>query len=175
MSYVDALKIKDTIHVAERTKDGRRIIQKFPAKYTLYMKHPTGDHISLYGDPLIKYEYGSQNEFMKEMKSARPGSLFEHDVNPVFRFLEENYSDAELPDLHIAFFDIEVDFDPKIGFASPDDPYCAVNAISVHQSWTNETHTVVLKPDTIRRDGELVPLSFEEAEEICNQFDNTVL
>ena len=69
MSYVDALKIKDTIHVAERDKNGRRILQKFPAKYTLYMKHPTGDHVSLYGDALLKYEYGTQSEFIKKMKN----------------------------------------------------------------------------------------------------------
>ena len=176
MGYVDALKIKDTIHVAERDQNGRRLLQKFPAKYTMYMKHPTGDHLSLYGDPLLRYDYSTYQEFIKEVRAARPGSLFEHDVNPVFRFLEDNYSDSDVPNLHVAFFDIEVDFDPKIGFASPDDPYCSVNAISVYQCWKNENHTIVLKPDTIRnKEGELVPLSWEEAEEICSRFDNTIL
>ena len=175
MTYVDALKIKDTIYIAERDKNGRRLIQKFPAKYTMYVKHPTGDHLSLYGDKLLKYQFGSFQEFNKEVRLARRGSLFEHDINPVFRFLEENYSGADLPDLHIAFFDIEVDFNPKMGFSHPEDPYCAVNAISVYQAWEGENHTVVLKPDTIRRDGKLVPLSWDEAVEICNTFDNTIL
>ena len=88
MSYTDALKIKDTIHVVERDKNGRRIIQKFPAKYTMYVKHPSGDHVSLYGDPLLKYEYSNQRQFEKEVKAVRPGSLFEHDIKPVFRFLQ---------------------------------------------------------------------------------------
>ena len=90
MGYVDALKIKDTIHVAERDQNGRRLLQKFPAKYTMYAKHPSGDYTSLYGDPLIRYDYATYKEFIKEVRSARPGSLFEHDVNPVFRFLEDN-------------------------------------------------------------------------------------
>jgi len=181
--YVDALKVKDTIHIAERDANGNRKVHKYPAKYTLYKKNPNGKHLSLYGDILQEYTYGSYEEHNKAVQSAAPGSLFEHDINPCFRFLEEHYSDADLPDLHVAFFDIEVDFDPNIGFSSPEDPYCEVNAISVYQSWTKTTHTVVLKPKTIRRTTEvdcktirkLVPLSNEEAEEICARFENTVL
>lgn len=176
MSYIDALKVGDTIHIAERDANGIRKIQKFPAKYTMYVKHPTGDCLSLYGDKLLKYEYGTYKEHNKEVKQTRPGMLFEHDINPVFRFLEENYSGAELPNLHVAFFDIEVDFNPIQGFSSPEDPYCEVNAISVYQTWTGECHTVVLKPETIRSaEGDLIPLTWEHAEEICATFDNTIL
>lgn len=183
MTYVDALKVKDTIHVVERDVNGQRKIQKFPANYTLYMKQANGNHTSIYGDTLKEYKFTSYQAHNNEVKQARPGILFEHDINPVFRFLEENYSGAEVPNLHVAFFDIEVDFDPNIGFASPEDPYCAVNAISVYQSWTGENHTVVLKPETIRKTviengievKKLVPLTEAEAKEICAKFDNTIL
>ena len=102
MSYIDALKIKDTIHVVER-RNGKRIFQKFPAKYVFYAKSPKGTHKSIYGDSLYKFETGSFNTFQKERKFVRPDSLFEDDINPIFRHLEEHYKDAEAPELHVAF------------------------------------------------------------------------
>ena len=165
MSYVDVLKIHDTIHVVER-RNGKRIFQKMPAKYVFYAKNAKGTFTSIYGDSLIKFETSSFKHFQKEVRSVRPGNLFEHDINPVIRFLENNYSGAEAPNLHIAFFDIEVDFDPEIGFANPSDPYCAVNAISVYQSWTKTNKTLVLKPKTI---------TWDQATDICDSFENTVL
>jgi len=183
MTYVDAIKVKDTIYIAERDANGKRITQQYPATYTLYKKQPHGEHTSIYGDSLTKYTFGTYQDHRNAVNGAQPSTLFEHDINPVFSFLEEHYSNAPLPMLHVAFFDIEVDFDPNIGFSSPEDPYCAVNAISVHQSWTGQNHTVVLKPKTIRKTlmingkevTKLVPLTEEEAVEICNKFENTIL
>lgn len=165
MSYVDVLKIHDTIHVVER-RNGKRIFQKMPAKYVFYAKNAKGTFTSIYGDSLVKFETSSFKHFQKEVRSVRPGNLFEHDINPVIRFLENNYSGAEAPELHIAFFDIEVDFDPEIGFSNPSDPYCAVNAISVYQGWTKTNKTLVLKPKTI---------TWDQAADICDSFENTVL
>ncbi|KKM23877.1 hypothetical protein LCGC14_1610810, partial [marine sediment metagenome] len=165
MSYIDVLKVHDTIHVVER-RNGKRIFQKMPAKYVFYAKNSKGTFTSIYDDSLIKFETSSFRHFQKEVRSVRAGNLFEHDINPVIRFLENNYSGAEAPDLHIAFFDIEVDFDPEIGFANPSDPYCAVNAISVYQNWTKKNKTLVLKPKTI---------TWDQAADICDSFEDTVL
>lgn len=165
MSYVDALKINDTIHVVERI-DGKRIFQSSPAKYVFYVKNPKGDCTSIYGDPLLKYESSSYAEFKKEMATVPESNIFESDINPVVRYLEKHYYGAEAPDLHVAFFDIEVDFVPEKGFASPDDPIGKVTAISVYQSWTKKCITLVIKPDT---------LSFEQAEAITVKFPDCVL
>lgn len=165
MTYVDALKVDDTIHVVER-RGGKRIFQKCPAKYVFYSKHPKGQYKSIYGDNLIKFETSSFRHFQKEQKSIREGALFEHDINVVIRFLEDNYKGAIAPDLHVAFFDIEVDFDPTKGFSSPDDPYCPVNAVSVYQSWTGKNLSLVLKPKT---------LDWDQAATICDKFENTTL
>ncbi len=165
MSYIDALKIKDTIHVVER-RNGKRIFQKFPAKYVFYAKTPKGQHTSIYGDKLYKFEGSSFSHFQKERSTVREGFLFEQDINPVFRHLEEHYKGVDAPELNIAFFDIEVDFDPARGFSSPWDPYCPVNAVSVYQSWTGKNITYALKPDTLTQ---------EEAEAICEKFENTEL
>lgn len=165
MSYIDVIKIKDTIHVVER-RNGKRVFQKFPAKYIFYAKTPKGQFTSIYGDPLYKFESNSYSHFQQERRNVRDGALFEHDINPIFRHLEEHYSGAETPELHIAFFDIEVDFDPARGFASPWDPYCPVNAVSVYQNWTGKNITYALKPKT---------LTWDEAVAICDKFEDTEL
>ena len=166
MSYIDALKINDTIHIVERAPNGKRFFQKIPAKYVFYVKDHKGTYTSIYGDPLVKVETNNYKKFQKELNHVNQNNLFEHDINPVFRYLEENYKGSIAPNLHIAFFDIEVDFDPKRGFSSPNDPYCAVNAVSVHQSWTGKLISLVLKPDT---------LTWDEASAICDKFENTTL
>ncbi len=165
MSYIDAIKIKDTIHVVER-RNKKRIFQKFPAKYIFYAKTPKGQFKSIYGDPLYKFESNSFSHFQQERKNVREGALFEHDINPIFRHLEDHYKGVEAPELNIAFFDIEVDFDPARGFSSPWDPYCPVNAVSVYQSWTGKNITYALKPKT---------LTWDEAKEICDKFEDTEL
>ena len=145
------MKIRDTIHIVER-RNGKRIFQKVPAKYVFYTKHNQGDNTSIYGDALLKFDTNSYKKFQKERAAFRDGSLFEVDINPVFRYLESNYKGSEPPVLHIAFFDIEVDFDPARGFSTPDDPYCAVNAVSIYQTWTGKLIAFVLKPDTLTWD-----------------------
>ena len=80
--------------------------------------------------------------------------------------VEENYLDKEAPDLHIALFDIEVDFDKDRGFARPDDPHQRITAISVHLSWLDSLITLCLAPKD---------MPFEMADSIAKKFDNTVL
>jgi len=86
-------------------------------------------------------------------------------MNVVFRCLADHYMDAEAPKLNIAFFDIEVDFDKKLGFAPPEDPFNAITAIGVHLNWLDKTVCLVIKPRS---------MSQAEAEEICSGFDSDV-
>lgn len=165
MSYVDAMKLGDTIHVVER-RNGKRIFQKKPAKYVFYVKKQGGEYTSIYGDPLVKYETNIHKTFIKESSLVPKEMLFEHDIDPVTRFLETHYINEPAPNLHVAFFDIEVDFDPFRGYSRPDDPFTAVTAVSIHQSWTDKLWCFAIKPPT---------LSFEEAEKICEKFPNTIL
>jgi len=165
MSYIDAMKIRDTINIVERIKT-KRVFQKIPAKYVFYVKSNKGTYKSIYGDPLIKFETSNYKKFLKEKKLVRENALFEDDINPIFRYLEETYKNTLPPNLHVIFFDIEVDFDPARGFSNPEDPYCPVNAISLYQKWKKKLITLTLKPDTI---------TWDEAVKICDQFDNTIL
>tara|TARA_B100001094_G_scaffold106985_1_gene102941 strand:+ start:2599 stop:5319 length:2721 start_codon:yes stop_codon:yes gene_type:complete len=167
MSYVDAYlnRDKDTINIVERV-NGKRVYKSYPTCYRFYYEDKDGPYKSIYGRSLDKFEITSSRAFQKEKKLYEGQRLYESDLNPVFRCLEENYLDKEAPDLHIALFDIEVDFDKDRGFARPDDPHQRITAISVHLSWLDSLITLCLAPKD---------MPFEMADSIAKKFDNTVL
>ena len=167
MSYVDALfdREKDRIHVVERV-DGRREYREFPASYCFYYADPRGKHKSIYGKPVSRFSTRNNKEFRKELRIQNGKDIFESDINPVFRCFEENYKGIDAPKLQTAFFDIEVDFDPVRGYSSPADPFNPVTAISIYLQWLEQLVTLVIPPKA---------MSWETAQEICNEFPNTML
>ena len=132
MSYVDALfdREHDRIHVVER-KNGVRIYQEFPANYVFYYDDARGKFKSIYGTPVSRFSTRNNKEFRKEIRIQSGKQLYESDINPIFRCLEDNFKGADAPRLHTAFFDIEVDFDPEKGYSRPEDPFNKITAISV--------------------------------------------
>ena len=165
--YVDGLldRERDIIQVVER-RDGVRKYIQYPAKYVFYYPDTKGRYTSIFGDTLTRVVATSGKQFNKEKKIHGQKRLFEHDINPMFRCFSENYSDAEAPELHVAFFDIEVDFNKELGFADPNDPFNPVTAIGIHLNWLNRTICLAIKPKGMSR---------EEAETICNKFEDTLL
>ena len=167
MSYIDALydRAKDRIHVVERI-NGERVYQEYPANYIFYYDDPRGKFRTVYGTPVSRFSTRNSKEFHKELKINSGKRLWESDINPIFRCLEENYLGATSPKLQTAFFDIEVDFDPLRGFSKPEDPFNAITAISVYMDWLDKLVTLVLPPKSY---------SWETAQEICNKYDNCFL
>jgi len=167
VSYVDALfdREKDRIHVVERV-EGRREYREFPASYCFYYADPRGKHTSIYGQPVSRFATRNNKEFRKELRIQNGKDIFESDINPVFRCFEENYKGIDAPKLQTAFFDIEVDFDPVRGYSSPADPFNPVTAISIYLQWMEQLVTLVIPPKA---------MSWETAQEICNEFPNTML
>jgi DNA polymerase elongation subunit (family B) len=90
----------------------------------------------------------------------------ESDINPIFRCLEENYKDQNAPEIHTAFFDIEVDFHKDRGFSPVEDPFNAITAISVYLNWLDQLVTLAVPPKH---------LSMETAQELVAEFENTIL
>jgi DNA polymerase elongation subunit (family B) len=167
MSYVDALydRGQDRIHIVERI-GGERVYREYPATYIFYYDDPRGKFRTVYGTPVSRFSSRSQKEFQKELRINSNKRLWESDINPVFRCLEENYLGATSPKLQTAFFDIEVDFDPVRGFSKPEDPFNPITAISVYLDWMDKLVTLVVPPKSY---------SWETAQEICNQYDNCFL
>ena len=167
MSYVDALYARDNdrIHVVERV-NGERVYQEYPANYVFYYDDPRGKFRTVYGTPVSRFSSRSNKEYQKEIRINSGKRLWESDINPVFRCLEENYLGATSPKLQTAFFDIEVDFDPVRGFSKPEDPFNAITAISVYMDWMDKMVTLVVPPKSY---------SWATAQEVCDKFDNCFL
>jgi len=168
MSYIDAFykRDEDKIYVVERNGSGKRIFTEYPARYVFYYPDSRGKYKSMTGEPLAKVTCATQKEFIKEQRIRSNKTLYEQDINPVFRCLEENYLGKETPKLNVLFFDIEVDFDPEKGYATTDDPFMPITAISCYMGWTDQLITFAVPPKNI---------SMNDAKILTERFPNTML
>ena len=168
MSYVDAWfdRENDIIKVVERNKKGEREFRDIPVKHTFYYKDPRGKFQSIYGDPLNRIVCKNTKELRKEQAINSGKQLFESDINPIFVCLSENYLNQDAPKLNVAFFDIEVDFDPERGYASPDDAFMPITAIAVYLQWLETMVCLAIPPKGLK---------MEEAKEMVKDFPNTYL
>ena len=167
MSYVDALydREHDRIHVVERI-NGERIYKEYPADYIFYYNDPRGKFTSIYGTPVARFSSRNSKEFRKEVAIQKGKQLYESDINPIFRCLEEHYKNKDAPELHAAFFDIEVDFHKEKGFSPTTDPFNGITAISVYLQWMEQLVTLVVPPKH---------MSIETANDIAKDFENCIV
>ena len=168
MNYVDARwdRDKDIVQVVERDPKKGRIFTDYPARYQFYYPDQKGKFKSIFGENLTKVSAKSFKEFTKEQRIHSGHKLYESDINPILRCLEENYLGRDAPKLNVAFFDIEVDFDPERGYASPDDAFMPITAIAVHLQWIDTLVCLAVPPKGLK---------MSDAEEQVKDFPNTVL
>jgi DNA polymerase elongation subunit (family B) len=166
--YVDAYfnRDSDIINVVERNNEGKRVFKEFPVKYTFYYPDARGKFTSIYGEPLSRIVCKNSKDFHKELKIHSNMTLYEADINPIFVNLSEHYLNVDAPKLNTAFFDIEVDFDPERGYASPDDAFMPITAIAVHLQWLDTLICLAIPPKG---------LSIEDAKKAIEEFPNTYL
>jgi len=167
MSYVDAFHDNDIIRVVERDEAGERKFQVYPAEYTFYVDDKNGAYKTVYDTPVSKYTCKNKKQFRIEVAQAG-GQVWESDIKQTNRCLETFYSPENTltPDLHVAFFDIEVDFDKEKGFAPPDDPFNYITAITVYLQWLDQLITLAIPPKS---------MALDVAEDIAAKFDNTFI
>ena len=167
MSYVDAIidRDKERIHVVERV-DGKRVYKDYPVNYLFYYEDPKGKFRSIFDTPVTRVSTRSSKEFRKELAMQKGKKLFESDINPIFRCLEEYYLNSESPELQVAFFDIETDFDSARGYSTPEDPFTKITAITVYLNWMDQLITLAIPPAS---------MDMEAANAIAEKFDNTFM
>ena len=167
MSYIDGYfdRSSDIIRVVER-QNKERVFKEYPIKYTFYHEDPGGKFKSTTGKPLSRITCKNTKDFHKELAINRNKTLFESDINPIYQCLSENYLNQDAPDLNIAFFDIEADFDPEKGFSQPNDPFMPITAITVSLQWLGTMVTFAMPPKT---------MGIEEAKELTKGIDNLYL
>ena len=168
MSFVDAYydRDNDMIRVVERDDKGQRHFKDYPARHIFYYNDPKGKFESIKSEPLSRVSCKNVKEFRKELAIHSNKRLYESDINPIYRCLEDHYLNQDAPKLNVAFFDIEVDFDPERGYASPDDPFMPITAIAVYLQWMQTMVCLAIPPKT---------LSMEEAKRQVEEFPNTML
>ena len=167
MSFIDALydREHDRIHVVERV-EGKRVYKEYPAEYIFYYNDPRGKFTSIYGTPVARFSARNSKEFRREVAIQKGKQLYESDINPIFRCLEEHYKNKDAPELHTAFFDIEVDFHKERGFSPTTDPFNAITAISVYLQWMDQLVTLVVPPKH---------MSLATAQEVAADFENCIV
>lgn len=163
-------KKQERIEVIERI-NGKRVFNSYPIDYSFYIDDQNGSYRSIYNTPLSKITPKSSGEFYKELAALKgtDKKVWESDLNLTFKCLAENYKGRPAPNLHIAFIDLEVDFDggPKgKGYAPIDDPFNKITAITIDLTWLGKLITVAIPPPTI---------SFETAQSIADKVGNTVI
>jgi DNA polymerase elongation subunit (family B) len=168
MSYVDAWfdRENDIVKVVERNSKGEREFRDIPVKHTFYYKDPRGKFTSIHGESLNRVICKNTKELRKEMAINSGKTMYEADINPIFSTLSEHYINQDAPKLNVAFFDIEVDFDPERGYSTPDDAFMPITAIAVHLQWLDTMVCFAVPPKT---------LTMEQALEEVKEFPNTML
>lgn len=150
MSYISAIRTNNDVLVWERNKHSqKRKLQVYPAPYYFYVRHKDGEYTSMYGDKLTRYDYKTSAEFQSARADCQGSAIemFESDIPPELKILSEKYYGIPAPKLHVSFFDIEVDYDPSIGFASVDNPYAPINSVSIYHSHQDRFIVLAVPPN----------------------------
>tara|TARA_B100000424_G_scaffold183940_1_gene142582 strand:+ start:209 stop:2731 length:2523 start_codon:yes stop_codon:yes gene_type:complete len=117
--------------------DDKAGYQVIPFKKYAYTKSPGGQYVSLYGDRLKKIHDWDPKE----------KGLFESDVQPVVRFLVDQYTDSdEVSDGHrVMIMDIECEI--VDGFPDVQNPKEQITSIAIYDSITDHYTAFVLDPE----------------------------
>jgi len=161
MSYVSAFIDDDEIVIIERV-DGERIIKRDNIEYVFYTLDQYGDYKTIFGDHCTKHVFDNRKEFYAAMRQYPSDVIYEHDANPIFRYLSKNYDFDSVPNINTAFYDIEVAFHEDTRYSNPDDAENEVISVAVYQNWSNIMYMIALPPPT---------MTMSECEAICSKIE----
>ena len=165
-SYVGAVADydADSVLVWERDSIHERRLQRYKAPKYFYTPDEDGEYTSIYGEKLVKHVFDSVDEFNIGKKQFPSATLHEADIQPLFKILMSEYYKRPLPILNFAFIDIETDTRKALGWSTVANPYAAINAVTIYQSWTGDFITLLLPPkgyDISKFDDEVAAMAFE--------------
>jgi DNA polymerase elongation subunit (family B) len=165
--YVDAFfdRRADIIRISER-RNGKRLLIDYPPIYEFFVEDPNGKHISTHGERARQIRCRSDREFKRNIATNRGKKLFESDIKPVHKILEKHYLTEDAPKLNVAFFDIEVSFDPKQGYSQPEDAFTPITSIGIYLQWTNLMICLAVPPSG---------LTHQQAESLTAHLENVII
>lgn len=146
--YISTIQQGNTVRVWERNSSGVRIEKEYDAPYYFYLEDEEGEYKSIFGKRLSRYDFDDKDEFISMVSrfKSRNIPVYESDISCELKVLSANYYDAKLPVIHMAFFDIEVDYDERIGHADSTNPYAPINAISIGTYWNKKSYVIAVPP-----------------------------
>lgn len=150
MTFVSAHhdKRQGKIMVWEKLSATQRVRKLYDPPYYFYRRDDSGahTHVSTSGVPLKRIDCATSSDFDEMIADCqlRRFQLFESDITPLERVLMDYYSTKPAPELTIGLIDIEVDYDPEIGYAGPQNPYAPISSFSL--SINGEMVTVAVPP-----------------------------
>ena len=152
MSYVSAIlsENRKKVKVWVRDNKGHRVVQEFDAPYYFYVPDPDGKDKDIIGNPITRLDFDTPSDFYdaRKLYDSKGIQMYESDIQVQYKVLSEHFHGVPINDLHITFFDIEVDYDRDIGFSSVNNPYAPVSSIAIYHQHTDETIVLVVRPET---------------------------
>ena len=136
----------DTVLVWERDTPEARTLRRVKAPRYFYVPSEDGEYTSIFGDKLEKIVCDGKEEFDAMVRQYKPSDRHESDIQPVFKVLMNEYYQRPLPVLNFAFIDIETDTRKALGWSTVQNPYAAINAVTIYQSWTQKYITLLIPP-----------------------------
>jgi len=150
MSYISAVTSKngEEVTVWERDDNGERVTKMYRAEYYFYVDDPDGDYRTIYDTTVSKVTCKDVKEYCQQRRKYENTGVrtWEADIPAELRTLSKEYYNAAVPKLHVTFLDIEVDYNPLIGYSSIVRPYAPINSISIFHDWCKKLVTIVVPP-----------------------------
>jgi len=152
--FIDAKLINHRVHIAYYNEKGERKVSTHLPPYVYYYADKYGTHKSVLNDKLKKKKLTDRRKFFNEVQQMKASGVpvFESDVSPVFRLLEERFPTNDTPPLKISILDIECDKDPTKGWSNVASPYAIINAITIYNKWEDQYFTLSVAPPTLSRE-----------------------
>lgn len=155
MSYINTEIVDNSVFVWERASvDAERELKIYDAPWYMYVESKKGEHNTLHGGRATRFDFADRFEHKSAVNYARSRGkkTFESDLAVDLKILSEHYYNLPVPPIHVEYLDIEVDYDPDIGFSSIDNPYAPINAIALHHDWSKKTYVLAVPPKSWGRD-----------------------
>jgi DNA polymerase elongation subunit (family B) len=135
----------DSVLVWERSDPAQRVLRRYKAPRYFYVPAEDGQYTSIFGDKLARIDCDDVDEWNMLLRQY-PRDRHESDIQPLFKVLMNEYYKKPLPILNFAFIDIETDVKKSIGWSTIANPYAAINAVTIYQSWTDKHITLLVPP-----------------------------
>lgn len=148
--------------------NGKLLLQEYKPEYFFYIEDSKGKYISTTDKKLSRIECRTYKQFQTELRRYRNKGMrtYEGSVRPLFKTLEKYYQKQKTEKINVTFYDIEVEWSKERGFASPDDPFNRITAISLYNSWESALYSLTLQPNH---------MTIEEGEKLLEGIENNII